>query len=330
MSVDQSVLSPEESRALMDALREGEGPREAAVVEIDLAGGERPLRAAQPVIEKLGTQLASSLRRTLATTYRLSCEVLAEPGEIISFGELRHRLEPDTIVGRLEAVPTGAPVMMFLGPTFVSAVVDFGFGGSGEMSSSLGGREPTALERNLLRRLCVLIAADATQTWKRDAAIDLQFLHLEGRNDLPGAISDGTALLLVPFRLTFDTRQDEIVLALTAGSVDTLARIPVREVSGDPVKLDQGVRRRIKGWPLWVSAELGRCTVTINELLGLSRGSVLRLDSSAHEPVEILINGVPKMLGRPVISHGSLAAQVERWLDHKTTEERDGDRDEQR
>jgi flagellar motor switch protein FliM len=317
MAADHPVLSAEETQAIMDALREVGSPRAASVEKIDLVGGERPLRAALPVFEKLGAGLAAAFRRTLATTYRLSCEVQAESCEIVSSSELRRRLEPGVIVGRLEAMPSASPVMMLLGPVFVSAVVDCGFGGFGDEAAFMREREPTALERNLLRRLCSLLAADASTTWKRDTAIDLQFMHFESRNDLPSALPEGTALLLLQFRLTFGSRQDEVSVALTAGAVDVAARSAGRDTSPAPVSVDEQAKRRIKAWPVWLSSELGRCALTVDQLLALTPGSVLRLDSMAHEPVKVLINGVPKLMGQPVISKGSLATRIERWLEQE-------------
>lgn len=319
--MNEPILSPEESAALMEALQEGGAQKEAAIVEIDLTGGERPLRAAQPHIEKLGAQLAAAWRRTLATTYRLSCELIAEPSEIMSFGDLRRRLEGGTILGRLESLSSSSPVLMTLGPTFISAVVDYGFGGSGEDTSSLASRDPTALERNLLRRLCMLLAADVTSTWQREAPIELSFLHLEGRNDISTLMPEGTALLFIPFRLNFNDNQDEIALALTAGSVDAIARIAPKDPQPADKDIDSDLIKRLSNWPIWVSAELGRCSLTVDEVLDLSPGSVLRLESMAHEPIQILLNGVAKLIGRPVISSGSLSTQIEGWLGESPEEE---------
>jgi flagellar motor switch protein FliM len=318
--MNDAVLSPEESQALMEALQEGDSPREAAVGEIDLTGGERPLRAAQPFFEKMGVQLASTWRRTLATTYRLSSEVLAEPTEITSFGELRRRLDAGMIVARLEALPSAASVLVFLGSGFVSAVVDYGFGGNGDDTTALLTREPTALERNLLRRLCVLLASDVSSTWKREAFIELSFMHLEGRSDIATMLPENTALLLCSFRLSFNSNQDEIAIALTAGSVDSIARSEARDAGSVERIPDADLVRRLHTWPVWVSAELGRCALTVDEVLDLEPGSVLRLDSMSREPVQILLNGVVKMLGRPVISEGSIAARVETWIEAESAE----------
>ena len=322
--MNDAVLSPEESQALMEALQEGDSTHEPSVAEIDLAGGERPLRATQPFFEKFGAQLAAAWRRTLATTYRLSSEIMSEPTEILSFGELRRRMDGGMIIGRLEALPSAAPVLLFLGPTFVSAVVDYGFGGNGEDTTALLNREPTALERNLLRRLCVLLASDVSAVWKQEVPIELSFLHIEGRNDLATMLQENTAMLLLPYRLNFNGNQDDFSIALTAGSVDPIARMAADDSAMTLRAPDEDLVRRLHSWPSWLSAELGRCTLTVDEVLELTPGSVLRLDSMAHESVKMLLNGVPKLEGRPVVSRGSISVQVENWIDAESEEEEDG------
>lgn len=321
--MEDAVLSPEESQALMDALREGDNPREgAAVVEIDLVGGERPLRGAQPAVEKLGAPLAATLRRTLAATYRISCDVSAEATEIIPFGEVRRRIEDGTVVGRIESLPSGAPMLLMLGPEFVAAVTDFGFGGNGESTPPLTDREPTALERNLLRRLSMLLTADVENVWRREADVDLSFLRIEGSNDIGSLLGDGTPLLLAPFKISFNQATDQLMLALSAGSVDMLARAQARDVVPATRTVDQELwEEHLRKWPTRLSADLGRCHLTIGEVLALEEGSVLRLDAMASEPISVLVNDVVKLKAQPVISNGSMALRVERWAEDEEDEE---------
>ena len=42
---------------------------------------------------------------------------------------------------------------------------------------------------------------------------------------------------------------------------------------------------------LGVSAELGRCTMRVSDVLKLGKGSVLELDRLAGGPVDVLVNG---------------------------------------
>jgi flagellar motor switch protein FliM len=161
----------------------------------------------------------------------------------------------------------------------------------------------------------VLLAADVTGAWKREAAIELSFLRLEGRHDLATMLPDNTALLTCPLRLNFNSNQDEISIALTAGAVDAIACAENKEQTVSARLPDTELVQQLHTWPVWVSAELGRCELTVDELLELSPGSVLRLDAVANEPVSVLLNGVAKMNGRPVLSRGSVATKIEGWLD---------------
>jgi flagellar motor switch protein FliN/FliY len=50
-----------------------------------------------------------------------------------------------------------------------------------------------------------------------------------------------------------------------------------------------------------VTVELGRATMKIGDLMGLSNGSVVGLDRDAGEPVDLLVRGVPFARGEVVV-----------------------------
>ncbi len=58
--------------------------------------------------------------------------------------------------------------------------------------------------------------------------------------------------------------------------------------------------------PLTLSAELGACTLTVQQVLQLSRGKVIELEKLAGEPLDILLNG-------RLIAHGEAVVVNERF-----------------
>jgi len=50
-----------------------------------------------------------------------------------------------------------------------------------------------------------------------------------------------------------------------------------------------------------VALEVGRAQITVRELLQLTQGSILELDRSAGEPLDVLVNGVPVARGEVVV-----------------------------
>ena len=66
-----------------------------------------------------------------------------------------------------------------------------------------------------------------------------------------------------------------------------------------------------------VSAELGRATMTIAELLKLEVGSVVGLDRAVSEPVDLLVQGVLFARGEVVVIDDAFAIRIREILDPK-------------
>jgi flagellar motor switch protein FliN/FliY len=66
----------------------------------------------------------------------------------------------------------------------------------------------------------------------------------------------------------------------------------------------------IYGVKLEMSADLGRCTMLVREVLELKRGSVLPLDKLAGEMTDIHINGIPFGRGEVVVLADTLHVRI--------------------
>jgi flagellar motor switch protein FliN/FliY len=62
--------------------------------------------------------------------------------------------------------------------------------------------------------------------------------------------------------------------------------------------------------PLQVSVELGRTKMLINDLLQLSRGSVVELSKMAGEPLEVLVNNKPIARGEVVMVNEKFGIRI--------------------
>jgi len=62
--------------------------------------------------------------------------------------------------------------------------------------------------------------------------------------------------------------------------------------------------------PLDLSVELGRSRMTIQDLLGLSPGSVIELDKIAGEPLDILVNDRLVARGEAVVVNDKFGVRI--------------------
>ena len=73
---------------------------------------------------------------------------------------------------------------------------------------------------------------------------------------------------------------------------------------------------------LGISAELGRCTMSVREILELDRGTVVTLNKNAGEMTDIFVNDLPLARGEVVVIGDGLNVRVAEIVGAAVSEER--------
>ena len=100
----------------------------------------------------------------------------------------------------------------------------------------------------------------------------------------------------MPFKLTVGTDLAREIVTLSASSLASQRGDIPGEADGPPSSLGL-----ILDVTLPVSVELGRARMQIQDILKLVPGSIVELDKSAGDPVDILINDRPIARGEVVV-----------------------------
>jgi flagellar motor switch protein FliN/FliY len=92
-------------------------------------------------------------------------------------------------------------------------------------------------------------------------------------------------------------------------------RVPVRPatfpaLSENEVTYPEGKIELLLDVPLTITVELGRTTRTIREILALGPGSIVELNRSVGEPVDILANGSLVARGEVVVVDETFAVRI--------------------
>ena len=72
---------------------------------------------------------------------------------------------------------------------------------------------------------------------------------------------------------------------------------------------------RILDIPLEVTVVIGACKMTLQELLNLKKGSVIELDTSSNQDIELLINGKKIAYGKTVYVDQSFGVKITEVLE---------------
>jgi flagellar motor switch protein FliM len=299
----EPLLSAEETDALLDAMKaSGDDRREA--MTLDLASPEGRLRRHLGSADRAADAWRESLVRTflrhtgiLPSLDVISVDVVAPD---LFFG----RIEPGTCL--LRARVDGGALAVLADSTLSSFALDRRLGAPLATTQDPERTAPrlllSAVERRVLRPFF-------------DDLLALPGLRVEGEPVLE--VGGTTASQRVDPLLVVDLRVDLGLGAapLVYGFELAAARRAFPEEAPPPVREGSARERRTMGSRLRdaeveVAAVLGEAKSTVSSLLALKKGEILRLDTPASSTVELRVEGVPALLGRPCVEHGNLAVRI--------------------
>jgi flagellar motor switch protein FliM len=307
----EPLLSPEETSALLDAMRSGSDVD--SVEPLDLTSAERPLRDALGTADTCARAIAEALDKLM----------LRQTGSPSSTEELPAEITPYKVVR--SAIPQGAAIVPFratdgslgvmtLGPSLVAFVLDRRMGAplNKEMPS-----EPRAslslLDRRLLEPFAVALVELFGNHWCDDPKAFASSPVISQPADLP-MLPQFEPLLQVVFRVApTGLTGDQLVIAMSSGIVSrakskSLVRVPVSA----PTELDRSrMTAALGGTEVEAIALLGEYVSTVREVLGLRIGDIVRLSTTPDEPLVVRVGDRNVFLGSPVVHHGNIAVQIQ-------------------
>jgi flagellar motor switch protein FliM len=146
----------------------------------------------------------------------------------------------------------------------------------------------------VIRGVINRITADLDEAWKPVAAIDFHVHSSETRPQLLQVAPPNEVVLVVALELRMAETRGTIHLCLPfsalqpiLGSFEQSSAMERKEDNSDLVRVLRAVLRV----PVTVSCELPPTLVTINDLLAITIGDVLKLDNSVDDRVRVIVEG---------------------------------------
>ncbi len=165
-----------------------------------------------------------------------------------------------------------------------------------------------ALERaasdEILLTSCVAALEAGTRTISEQAVIDVETEPgYETDPEAAGDERDGADLAVFPLLDGSDLLGCLVLRANSTQTSSTPAPAPTDHPTEDPGSspASTGASYVLADVEMGVTAELGRCRMTVRELLSITPGAVIDLDRAAGAPVDVLVNGTLIARGEVVV-----------------------------
>lgn len=282
----------------------GDGDSSRPVRPLDLSGRERQVRAAMTSMERIGSAFARYARRSLPFLARHHArivpalvELVATVGDSLS-GETGPRFS--VLLGGEDGTVRAS---VTLASEAVALIIEGALGGGGQLPPAPLGAELTPAQRALLTRVGRSLALDLATAIREESKITL--VPLPPDTPWPASASDS---LKLPCQI--DGMQTPAVIEITTNAEALEAAARQHGQGPDSAPADPRLAEALREVPLDVVAELGTIAIGLRRILGWRVGDVVRLRTATDESVAVLVGGIKKFEGAPILSRGQLAIEI--------------------
>ncbi|MCX7736931.1 MAG: flagellar motor switch protein FliM [Candidatus Kapabacteria bacterium] len=208
-----------------------------------------------------------------------------------------------------------------ISPQLALTIVERLLGGSAEIQPKP--RTITPIEQAVVRGIVEHALSDLRNAWRSVAELSFKYQRLEMEADFVQVAPSSEIVVVVSFDVNIGIHTYLMNLCFpTFALEDVLARLNRQQVTTSvirqsPARMKENyaiLRQQMSNTFLPIVVELGKAGITVQELLALKPGDVIKLRKKINQEVEISIAGRKKLAGRPGSVDGKKAVRITRLL----------------
>ena len=315
------VLSQEEVDALLRGISGGEietgveiqhDPSE--IMPYDLTSQDRIIRGRMPTLEMTNEKFARMFRASLSSLLRKVVGVSAISVDMIKFGEFLKTLPVPTSLHLFRMDPMRGNALIVFESKVIFTLVDVMFGGTGKNPFKIEGREFTAIENNLIKKVVMSALSDIERSWKALIDLKVTYQRSEINPQFAQIVPPTDVVVVVNFEVEVEYSTGVISLCVPYATLE-----PVREklqagFQSEQLEVDKVWLNRFRDGLMRSNVdlvvELGRTQINAGDVVNLKKGDVIPLNQHAFDPLDIFVEGVVKYRGYAGGYKGSQAVQI--------------------
>ncbi|MBN1547778.1 MAG: flagellar motor switch protein FliM [Syntrophaceae bacterium] len=316
------ILSQEEVDALLRGIAGGDIETEiedihdpSAVTLYDLTSQDRIIRGRMPTLEMTNEKFARMFRTTLSALMRKVISVNSMSINMLKFGEFLKTLPVPTSLHLFRMDPLRGNAIFVMESKIIFTLVDILFGGTGKEFFKVEGREFTAIENSLIKKVVLNALVDLEKAWKTLVEnIKVQYQRSEINPQFAQIVPLTDVVVVVNFEIEVEYNTGVMSLCIPYASLEPIreklqAGFQSEQLEVDKVWADR-FKQNLSLSKIDIVVELGKTNLKSRDVIELKKGDVIPLDQYASDPLFVLVEGMPKFLCVPGVSKGSQAVQI--------------------
>ena len=305
-----SVLSQNEVDALLKGISGGDFDMEGddgddfgdeEIIPYDLTSQDRIIRGRMPTLEIIHDRFVRMFRLTLSSALRKVVDISVRSTELIKFGEFLKTLPVPSSLNLFRMSPLRGNAIMVLETRLVFTLIDLFFGGTGELEVKAEGRDFSAIEQRMIRRVVISALEDLQASWRPVFPVQITYTRSEVNPQFVAIVPHSEVVVVVTFDVEMGRAPMSVTLCIPYSMIE-----PIRAKLNAGFQSDQNevdttwlnrFRTNLNSAKVEVGVELGRADISVRNFLNLKSGDIVSLDQEVDKPLSVTVEGKTKFKG---------------------------------
>ncbi|PKN77107.1 MAG: flagellar motor switch protein FliM, partial [Deltaproteobacteria bacterium HGW-Deltaproteobacteria-10] len=282
-----NILSQEEVDALLRGISGGEIETQVEekyhepgeIMSYDLTSQDRIIRGRMPTLEMTNEKFARAFRQTLSSMLRKVISVTAVSADMIKFGEFLKTLPVPTSLHLFRMDPMRGNAIFIMESKIIFTLVDIIFGGTGTAAFKIEGREFTAIENNLIKKVVMSALADLEKCWKALIDLKITYQRAEINPQFAQIVPPTDVVVVMNFEVEVEYTSGVVSVCIPYSMLEPMKEKLSAGFQSEQLEVDKAWANRFKSGLLKsyvdIFVELGRAQVLGKDVVNLKKGDVI-------------------------------------------------------
>lgn len=272
----------------------------------DLNSRDHIIMGRFPALEIVHERFIRHFRLTLSAALRRVVDISLRSTELLKFGEVLRTLPVPSSLNLFRMAPLRGNAIMALETRLVFTLIDLFFGGSGELEVRAEGRDFSAIEARMVKRVVMAALEDLQEAWRPLMPLSISFNRSEVNPQFVAIVPPTEGVIVN----TFDVEMGRAPMSIKIITPFSLLE-PLSEMLADPsvsgaTMADERWKTRVLGnlaeTPLEMSAMIDLGAITVRDFLDWKPGALLTAKGSSSKnggrpPVDLYLGANRKYQG---------------------------------
>ena len=323
------ILSQDEVDSLLAGLdsgdveteKEAEAPEPEGIAAYDFTSQDKVVRARMPTFDVINERLAREIRASMSTLLQTNVDVTANPLDTLKFSEFVRSLPVPTSLHVFRMEPLRGHGLVVLESQLVYNLIDTFFGGEGSGQARVEGREFTAIEEVMIKKVVVACLQDIETAWFPIEPVKTTFVRSEMNPQFAAVVLPTDLVIVTRFEVELEQAAGTLVICLPYSMIEPLRGKLASGFQAETEEVDLTWRTMLKEIILESTVdlriELGKAEITGERLIYMQKGDVIQLDHDAKDLLTGFVDGLQKFKGSAGVKRGMQAFKVDKKIIRK-------------